>query len=397
MKINYFSLGKKIDSYVVSLLMLFFFIFQFLYVKDGNILFQFLNMFIAMLSFVYVYKYIHRYAFLYLIIMVCFATFTTIISAKYKIGDIAFSLLMPIFGFLMALYRDRLVIPALIFCVGVILYCGRAIFLGLDLNTELFSFSSRNYISVLAIFSFFTVCISCKNEKVKTILLVLTFLIILFSNSRSAALSFIVVIFAWICCLWMRNIIVGFVLASLAVSAMSYFLFYHGNDIYNGALDTFGILRRLSAGGLGDSGRLNVIQCYYSEFGVDSFLLGLDAFDGNICRFLANGSDNPHNSFIKMYTNLGLFSFAVFSVILLSMLSFFKRKDIIMLSFLLCFLIRAGTDIIFFFQSWDAYLFAIFIIAMPKFFLNEHGIVKISVYNSRGTNGYTSSTDGYNA
>lgn len=380
---NCFSLGK-INGYVVSLLMLSFFMFQFMYVKDGNILFQFLNMFIGMVSFIYVYRYIHLHAFLYLMVVVCFSTFTTIISAKYKVGDIAFSLLMPMFGFLMVLYRDRLVIPALIFCIGVIVYCGRAIFLGLDLNAELFSFSSRNYISVLAIFSFFAVYISCKNEKIKTILLVLTFLIILFSDSRSAVLSFIVVILAWIYHLWMKNVIVGFFVALLAMATVSYFLFYYGNDIYNSALDTLGILRRLSAGGLGDSGRFNVIQCYYSEFGVDSFLLGLDAFDGNICRFLANGSDNPHNSFIKMYANLGLFSFAVFFVILFSMLSFFKRKDIIMLSFLLCFLIRSGTDIIFFFQSWDAYLFAIFVIAMPKFFLNENGVMKISDYNSRG-------------
>lgn len=380
---NYFSLDK-INGYVVSLLMLSFFIFQFMYVKDGNILFQFLNMFIGMLSFIYVYRYIHSHAFLYLMVMVCFSTFTTIISAKYKVGDIAFSLLMPMFSFLIVLYRDRLVIPALIFCVGVIVYCGRAIYLGLDLNTELFSFSSRNYISVLAIFSFFAVYVSCKNEKIKTILFVLTFLIILFSDSRSAVLSFIVVMLAWIYHLWMRNVIVGSVLALLSIATVSYFLFYYGNDIYNTAIDTLGILKRLSVGGLGDSGRFNVIQCYYSEFGVDSFLLGLDAFDGNVCRFLANGSDNPHNSFIKMYANLGLFSFAVFFVILFSMLSFFKRKDIIMLSFLLCFLIRSGTDIIFFFQSWDAYLFAIFVIAMPKFFLNENGIMKISDYNSRG-------------
>ncbi|WP_341536107.1 O-antigen ligase family protein [Aeromonas veronii] len=223
-----------------------------------------------------------------------------------------------------------------------------------------------------------------RTKKIKTILFVLTFLIILFSDSRSAVLSFIVVMLAWIYHLWMRNVIVGSVLALLSIATVSYFLFYYGNDIYNTAIDTLGILKRLSVGGLGDSGRFNVIQCYYSEFGVDSFLLGLDAFDGNVCRFLANGSDNPHNSFIKMYANLGLFSFAVFFVILFSMLSFFKRKDIIMLSFLLCFLIRSGTDIIFFFQSWDAYLFAIFVIAMPKFFLNENGIMKISDYNSRG-------------
>ncbi len=383
MKNNYLSL-RKINDHIVSLLMLSFFVFQFMYVKDGNILFQFLNMFIGMISFVYIYRYVHSHAFFYLLVMVCFSTFTTIISAKYKVGDIAFSLLMPMFGFLMVLYRDRLVIPALIFCIGVILYCGRAIYLGLDLNTELFSFSSRNYISVLAMFSFFAVYISCKNEKLKNILLVSTFLIILFSDSRSAVLSFMVVMLAWVYHLWARNVIVGFVLALMAIVSLSYFVFYYGNEIYNSAIDTLGILRRLSAGGLGDSGRLNVIQCYYSEFGLDSLFLGLDAFDGNICRFLANGSDNPHNSFIKMYANLGLFSFSVILVILLSMLSFLKRKDIIMFSFLLCFLIRSGTDIIFFFQSWDAYLFAVFVIAMPKFFLNENGITKISEYNARG-------------
>ncbi|MBV7438483.1 hypothetical protein [Aeromonas sp. sif2416] len=341
-------------------------------------------MFIGLISCIYVYRYINFYSIFYLMLMVVFSTFTTIVSEKYKVGDIAFSLLMPMFGFLIVLYRDRLIIPALIFCIGVIAYCGRAMLLGLDLNTDLFSFSSRNYISVLAIFSLFTVYISCKNEKINAVLFLLTFLVVLFSDSRSAILSFTVVIFGWMYQLWIRNVTVGLILAALVLVSLSYVFFLHGNEIYSYALDSLGTLRRLSVGGLGDSGRLNVISCYYSEFGFDSFFLGLDAFDSNSCRFLANGSDNPHNSFIKMYANLGLYSFIVISIIVFSVVSLLKRRDVILLSFLLCFLIRAGTDIIFFFQSWDAYLFAIFVIAIPKLFLNENGMIKMSGENSRG-------------
>ncbi len=372
------------NEVVISFVFLLFFFSQFMYVRDGHILLQFFNMLIGLISFAYIYKYMSARSFIYLLLMVFFSTFTTIVSEKYKLGDIAFSLLMPLFGFFIVLYRDRLVIPALLFCVATIIYCGRAILLGLDLNTELFSFSSRNYISVLAIFSFFVVYISCRSENFKLLLFSGVFFVVLFSNSRSAVFSFSVVLIGMLYSAWSRNIVVSLVFGVVGVVGLSYVVIFYGNDIYNYSYDMLGIVRRLSVGGLGDSGRLNVINCYYSEFGFDSFLLGLDAFDGNVCRFLANGSDNPHNSFIKMYANLGLYSFIVISLIISSAVSLFKRKEFVLLSFLFCFLIRASTDIIFFFQSWDAYLFAIFVIAMPRFFLNESGVMKISDYNSRG-------------
>lgn len=375
---------RKMNEVVISFVFLLFFFSQFMYVRDGHIFLQFFNMLIGLVSFAYIYKYMSARSFIYLLLMVFFSTFTTIVSEKYKLGDIAFSLLMPLFGFFIVLYRDRLVIPALMFCVATIIYCGRAILLGLDLNTELFSFSSRNYISVLAIFSFFVVYISCRSENFKLLLFSGVFFVVLFSNSRSAVFSFSVVLIGMLYSAWSRNIVVSLVVGVIGVVGLSYVVIFYGNDIYNYSYDMLGIVRRLSVGGLGDSGRLNVINCYYSEFGFDSFLLGLDAFDGNVCRFLANGSDNPHNSFIKMYANLGLYSFIVISLIISSAVSLFKRKEFVLLSFLFCFLIRASTDIIFFFQSWDAYLFAIFVIAMPKFFLNESGVMKISDYNSRG-------------
>lgn len=375
---------RKMNEVVISFVFLLFFFSQFMYVRDGHILLQFFNMLIGLISFAYIYKYMSARSFIYLLLMVFFSTFTTIVSEKYKLGDIAFSLLMPLFGFFIVLYRDRLVIPALLFCVATIIYCGRAILLGLDLNTELFSFSSRNYISVLAIFSFFVVYISCRSENFKLLLFSGVFFVVLFSNSRSAVFSFSVVLIGMLYSAWSRNIVVSLVFGVVGVVGLSYVVIFYGNDIYNYSYDMLGIVRRLSVGGLGDSGRLNVINCYYSEFGFDSFLLGLDAFDGNVCRFLANGSDNPHNSFIKMYANLGLYSFIVISLIISSAVSLFKRKEFVLLSFLFCFLIRASTDIIFFFQSWDAYLFAIFVIAMPRFFLNESGVMKISDYNSRG-------------
>ncbi|GHA27621.1 hypothetical protein GCM10007082_29790 [Oceanisphaera arctica] len=153
------------------------------------------------------------------------------------------------------------------------------------------------------------------------------------------------------------------------------------SEIYFYMYESFGVVKRLAVGSLTDSGRENVINCYSDIFDVKHLVFGLDAFNSNHCSYLANGTDNPHNSYIKMYGNLALFSFVIVFTLLWSIVSLLKRKDIVLLSILFCFLVRASTDIVFFFQSWDSYLWALIIISLPSFVFNRYGISRVNEFD----------------
>ncbi|PPL15522.1 hypothetical protein UN63_12215 [Oceanisphaera arctica] len=317
----------------------------------------------------------------YIFTLVFFAVITTIISEKYKFGDIAFSISMPFFGAMMSLYRHQLRLPSLLFFFGVVIYCGRAMFLGLDLNTQLFNFSSRNYISVLIIFSFFSLYISTLSNRLKYVGVFISFVVVVLSDSRSGVISFSIVTLGVISLFFYNSKMVGRFFIFFLLFFVTFFIMIFSSEIYFYMYESFGVVKRLAVGSLTDSGRENVINCYSDIFDVKHLVFGLDAFNSNHCSYLANGTDNPHNSYIKMYGNLALFSFVIVFTLLWSIVSLLKRKDIVLLSILFCFLVRASTDIVFFFQSWDSYLWALIIISLPSFVFNRYGISRVNEFD----------------
>ncbi|WP_181573203.1 O-antigen ligase family protein [Enterobacter sp. ECC-175] len=358
-----------------------FFACQFSYVYSGLIAFQFLNMLLGAFSIFYIYPYLSRNGWFFIILLAVFSTLTTLLSLKFKFGDIAFAVTMPLFAGLISLHRHELKWPALAFCTFSVCYCGYAIIMGWDLNTALFLSSSRNYISVLGIFSFYCVVISTASNKLKVMFLVLVSLIILFSNSRSAFISFSLVLMFYICCNANKYRKTSFVLVSGVLIILPIVILNYTTEIYDYLYNSLGVVRRLSAGELSDTGRFDVIKCYYDKFDSFSLLLGLDYFASNTCSFLANGTDNPHNSFIRLYSNLGLFSLIIFYFLLWALIRLFCMREYLLFSFLLCFIARGGTDILFFFQSWDAYLYSLIFLSLPVFFFNAKGQEKSKIFN----------------
>ncbi|MCZ9211464.1 hypothetical protein OM341_17140 [Escherichia albertii] len=362
---------------IVQMLFFFFFGAQFLYVYSGYIVFQFINMVVGAFSFFYIYKFIHRNAFLLVICLAIFATLTTLISFKYKIGDVVFAITMPFFAMLLFLYRKELTLPAIIYACITTCYCGYAIIMGWDLNTQLFLSSSRNYISVLGIFSLYCVVISEAKNYIKFVLFILVFLVILYSGSRSAFISFLFVLFFWGVQFSKKHKLSFFCFFLLCLAFFLFIMQEYFSLVYDYIYNSLSVVRRLDAGELSDSGRYNVLKCYYDKLNIMSVFLGLDYFSNNTCSFLANGTDNPHNSFIRLYANLGFFSFVIIGFIIWSLFSLLLAGKYFLAGFLLCFVFRGGTDIIFFFQSWDAYLYSIMFISLPMFFLNGRGKEKL--------------------
>lgn len=358
------TVANKITPFIFLL----FFSIQFYNVYNHSIFLQFLLMLIGLLSFLLVYKHISKNGYWTLIFLLVFSVITTILSQKFKLGDIIYSIAMPIFGYLIVIYKDKLKGPAIIYCMSVILYCGYHIYIGSNLNTELFLTSSRNYISVLAIFSIYTVFISNNNNKLKISLLVGISLVIVFSNSRSGLISLAILLIGFVLNFFITIKSPKVRVLLLALSILSIVIFYYIQS--NLLSDIFLTIKRLQAAGLSDPGRQAVITCYINNMDIQSFLLGID-FNNHHCSFLANNNDNPHNSFIKLYGNMGLGSYIIVYLLIISFVNLIRHKKITLAFFLLSFIFRGATDIIFFFQSWDAFIFSLIIIANQRLLLNK--------------------------
>ncbi len=371
-----------VKNKIIPLVFILFFFIQFYNVYEHSIYLQFLLMLIGLISFLFVYKDISRNGYFLLVTLLIFSIITTILSQKLKFGDIIYSVAMPVFGYLIIAYKDKLITPAIIYCMSVILYCSYHIYSGSNLNTEIFLSSSRNYISVLAIFSYYVVFISSNNNLLKTILFIGVAIIIIFSNSRSGLISLVILLsgIALNYFLSMKSsktillLILPFIFILIFISTQSSLL-----------SDIFLTIKRLQVAGLSDPGRQAVITCYMDNMNVQSFLFGID-FNNHNCSFLANNHDNPHNSFIRLYGNLGLGFYIILYLLIMSFLNLIKSRNIILAFFLLTFIFRGSTDIIFFFQSWDAYIFSLIIFANQHLFLNKRLKVNENVSNFDGNN-----------
>lgn len=340
---------------------------QFLYVKEGAISLQAVGMLLGIISLFFSLR-IGGYRFLiFLCIIAIFSSLVTISSGRLKIGDVIFSFAMP--SLAVVLNRNtRLVKPAAyIFFLIASTYCGYAIFSGADLNTELFDSSSRNYISVLAIFSSYLLYIS----NVKKIALFLCnatlFAIVVLSASRSGTIAFLLIILGYtLNYIWEKKSKV-FLPLVLTISFSLVCAFIFSAEI-EGFFDELGVVQRVAAAGLHDDGRADVIECYYDNLSPLQLILGIDAGGGVGCSFLANGTDNPHNSFIRLASGLGFLAILYYIAIFCAAIKFATKAQFIILGYLLAFIMRGSTDIIFFFQTWDIYFYSILFIAFPFLF-----------------------------
>lgn len=340
---------------------------QFFYVKEGAIYLQAICMLLGSISLFFSLR-IGGYRFLiFLCTIALFSSLVTILSGRLKIGDVIFSFAMPSMAVVLN-KNARLTKPAAyIFFLTSSIYCGYAIFSGADLNTELFYSSSRNYISVLAIFSSYLLYISNTRKAVLFLSNIALFVIVTLSASRSGTIAFLLIILGYISnYAWEKKSKIFLNLIPIIfISLTCAFVFSEEiGDFYDG----LGIVQRVAAAGLHDDGRANVIECYYNNLSPPQLIFGIDAGGGAGCSYLANGTDNPHNSFIRLASGLGFLAIFYCAAIFCAAVKFATKADFIALGYLLAFITRGSTDIVFFFQTWDVYFYSILFIAFPFLF-----------------------------
>lgn len=208
-----------------------------------------------------------------------------------------------------------------------------------NLNEDIFFANSRNFISVWMIVCSIVCYSSRLPRNYNIVIFLICFALSVFSLGRSGIISTFILVFGYVIFSGTSNKLKDIVFFILIVVLI--FVSFH-EDI---SLLTDGVLERFQNSRAVDP-RESVLQCYINSFDVENLFFGLNSKD-DYCGTLAIGEYAPHNSFISLYANLGIFSLLYISI------SFMYKSSLELKIILISLLIRSSTDSVLFFTYFD--------------------------------------------
>ena len=230
--------------------------------------------------------------------------------------------------------------------------------------------SSRNYISVYALFFFLSASIMRVQEGKKVSLIQsLVFLVVAFSAyGRGGMLTGILLVFGvlFIHVLEKKSswkIILLAVIGTLLVMSVVFW-----NPLLVLLNKYFPFFRQFSQRAITVDNRLPIWSAFLKNNGksLQGFLLGSDPV-------LARADGNLHNSFLQMYSSFGLIFFAINIVLTVYAIFFYYKKDKWMLLLFVVLLSRAMTDRLFYHGINEClYYYFIFALLTGKTCLEEN-------------------------
>jgi len=113
--------------------------------------------------------------------------------------------------------------------------------------------------------------------------------------------------------------------------------------------------------GMDSDGRTGIWEAYLGNIDVVNFFFGIPIDNSHPL----NGLVNPHNSLIRLHSQIGIFSLFVFYYIVSAIVKFFKTNPFISM-LIFAMLLRGFFDIAFFFGDFDFILFALVFEKMLK-------------------------------
>ena len=221
-------------------------------------------------------------------------------------------------------------------------YFAYNIFNGRNLNTDVFEYNSRNFISIILItLSMYVYFSEIKSKTIKNIIFILSFIICCLSFGRTGIFVSLLILFVY------QFEVKNFKVTILMTVLILFITLYYWTDI--GDLLKYSV-DRFENNGLVDSHRSAVLGCYYNQFEFGNIFLGLNAYGNSFCGALATGSYSPHNSLIYLTTNSGVISLVIFVPVFLGMI----KKETRLVSLLISiFVIRSLTDNMLFYTFLD--------------------------------------------
>lgn len=202
--------------------------------------------------------------------------------------------------------------------------------------------NSANFVSVTILFNAVLLTYIVYNQSSKIILFpsLMAWLVCLFAVGRSGILCssflFAGILFLKFNRLFTKRIriLVVSLISVLVISSIPVIV-----DFYESADN----LERLRTRGFNDYSRERILEAYMSHIDLYTFIIGYNiSKDPTIHSF----GDNPHNSYIKLHSHMGVFFLVPLVLVGWSIVSFIRNRQFLYLLLLLSLLIRCYTDMI---------------------------------------------------
>ena len=234
---------------------------------------------------------------------------------------------------------------------------------GTDLNT-IFDSVSRNYISVIMLFSSSIVTLIIWEQKREIVIMpvLLTFIVSLFAIGRSGIISsfilFLGLLFPYIKSFLMNNnrhlrsfiFLFGVAIVVFSVGFIMYPLVYSE------------LLNEFESKGFESSARVDLIVEYINNIDFINFLFGYNFYDNTLFQYFGL---NTHNSFLKLHHYAGFIAF-IFLYYIIKAGFILLKKNYVPLLILCVLLLRSFTDIYLFFSIYDTLIIYILFLSFKQ-------------------------------
>lgn len=314
----------------------------------GAMIFNVIFMILGCTSFIYIKKFS-----LYTIVTCIFISAIILIVQYFSVMDDIFrpflyfiSSFISSYVFIKARVYVKFQIESILLFIILLSYIYYHVFIGSDLNgSDVFEYFSRNYISIYSLFYFSIFCLcNVKNNKLIAFFLILNLLMICFTFSRSGILTSSMLIFAL---LFKDSFKLKWKISFLMLSILPMLILILYSDVYEIISD------RIIKQGFGDTGRQDILSCYYNNFNLENFLFGINYNGNNYCGTLGVGSYSLHNSFLSLYSFLGIVSIIIFVFIFKTVWNLKNKTNLYLMFVFIIYLLRSSTDSVLFFSPFD--------------------------------------------
>lgn len=223
----------------------------------------------------------------------------------------------------------------LLICITLLVACIRG-------NSDGILVNSRNFVSVTILFNSVLITFIKYRQSHKILLLpaFVSFVICLFAMGRGGIVCSSLVLFGIVCL--KINDCFGKKVKVLLICLLSSFVLICTPAII-GIYESSEKLERIRDRGFHDYSRERIMDAYISHMDLSTIIMGYNiSEDATIHDF----GDNPHNSYIKVHSHMGIFIIVPLLLIIHSFFYFIRNRNYLYIVLLLTLLIRCYTDMI---------------------------------------------------
>lgn len=299
---------------------------------------------------------------IWMIILICFIAFASILVLNSRFERIT-HFIVPFYNVLLAfvVINKRIYLKPLCivyYLIALYVVC-RVMVFGTDPD-EVFTYASRNMISTIAIMYAVLIylLLFLNNNKIIFLPALLAFLLSAIAIGRSGIICSLLLVVGVIFYKYkyadrkQKKWYIGGIF--LVAGGIVYFFY----NMFSG--EELEFISRLQVYGLNDPTRAELLDRYIENLDFYNFLRGYDIMND----FIYNSwNNNPHNSWIYLHYNLGIWGVVLALLIFISGLKFFFKKYYFIVLLLGVVILRSATDSILFFTSYDFIIYSFIILA----------------------------------